>query len=440
GTPMDLFDLRSDELEEIIGYAPSGLIRWGISAICLTLLTLLAISWFVEYPELVRGEMSVTTPRPPIRLVSRINGEIESLFVAAGERVEEGAHLLLLETAADLDSILRLSEQLEVFERASSRTELAEAAEQLPGPHRFTDPKLGRIQREHSAFAKSLSDYLELLEADYYGQKIRALEAQVDKHLELRAAIQSQLGLSNEQLELAERQRVRQLQLAREGLLSEMDQEQAESDYLEMRTSIEGDVRDLASSDVIAAEYQGALLELRHRAQEEERQLELELRGRLNDLRGAIRVWKQDFLFQAPVAGTVSFLRVLDESHFVAAGEPVTAVGPDGPPAYVQMHRPQSGAGRVKVGQPAILRFDSYPSNEFGSVHGEVESISLVPSRQADSEEPVYLVSISLPEGLVTSYGRQLGFRQEMGGAAEIVTEDLRLLERLFYRLRDILR
>jgi len=41
---------------------------------------------------------------------------------------------------------------------------------------------------------------------------------------------------------------------------------------------------------------------------------------------------------------------------------------------------------------------------------------------------------------LQTSYKKQINFQQEMTGTADIITEDLRLLERLLYQFRDIFR
>jgi hypothetical protein len=43
-----------------------------------------------------------------------------------------------------------------------------------------------------------------------------------------------------------------------------------------------------------------------------------------------------------------------------------------------------------------------------------------------------------LPKGLESSYKKQIPFQQEMKGSADIVTEDLRLLERILYQFRDV--
>jgi hypothetical protein len=76
------------------------------------------------------------------------------------------------------------------------------------------------------------------------------------------------------------------------------------------------------------------------------------------------------------------------------------------------------------VGQQVNIKFAHYPYREYGMVTGIVERISLVPA------DNFYVVEVSLPEGLRTSYGKTLPFTQEMPGTAEIITEERRLLAR----------
>lgn len=47
-------------------------------------------------------------------------------------------------------------------------------------------------------------------------------------------------------------------------------------------------------------------------------------------------------------------------------------------------------------------------------------------------------MEVELPNGLKTSYNKELVFDKEMRGSAEIVTEDLRLIERVFYQFREL--
>ncbi|GAA4234440.1 hypothetical protein GCM10022291_13820 [Postechiella marina] len=47
---------------------------------------------------------------------------------------------------------------------------------------------------------------------------------------------------------------------------------------------------------------------------------------------------------------------------------------------------------------------------------------------------------MELPKVLVVFYGKTIDFKQEMRGSAEIITEDLRLIERFFYQFKEALR
>ena len=85
---------------------------------------------------------------------------------------------------------------------------------------------------------------------------------------------------------------------------------------------------------------------------------------------------------------------------------------------------PVTGSGKVERGQRVIIKFDSYPFQEFGFVEGLVESKALLPQNNT------YFVKVSLPNGLKTSFDQELTFRQQMMGKAEIITADKRFIER----------
>ena len=85
------------------------------------------------------------------------------------------------------------------------------------------------------------------------------------------------------------------------------------------------------------------------------------------------------------------------------------------------------------MGQRDNIRLANYPDREFGVLKGEIKNISLVPDKDGN-----LLIDVALPNGLKTSYNKQIAFQQEMKGSAEIVTEDLRLIERILYQFKSI--
>jgi hypothetical protein len=66
-----------------------------------------------------------------------------------------------------------------------------------------------------------------------------------------------------------------------------------------------------------------------------------------------------------------------------------------------------------------------------------VTSISLLPKKGEDDE--AYSLDMYFPDSLMTSYKKHIPLRQEMAGQIRIVTEDRRVIERIFGSLRDLL-
>lgn len=100
-----------------------------------------------------------------------------------------------------------------------------------------------------------------------------------------------------------------------------------------------------------------------------------------------------------------------------------------------KLKSPAQNSGKIKTGQIVNIRLENYPDTEFGILKGIVKSISLIPDK-----EGLYLIDVELPQILITSYNIEIDFKQEMRGTAEIVTEDLRLIERFFYQFKEVLK
>ena len=95
---------------------------------------------------------------------------------------------------------------------------------------------------------------------------------------------------------------------------------------------------------------------------------------------------------------------------------------------------PTVNSGKVRKGMRANIRLEGYPYQEFGVLQGQVSSIALVPEKEA------YLVEIALSDSLVTSYGRTIPFAQELPGTARIITEDRRILDRVFDQVLSLVK
>jgi hypothetical protein len=153
-------------------------------------------------------------------------------------------------------------------------------------------------------------------------------------------------------------------------------------------------------------------------------------------LKKAIKDWELNYVLQTGIDGQVTFTKVWVKNQTVTSGEEVFSVVPSTGKGYIgKLKAPSQNSGKIKVGQKVNVRLLNYPDREFGILKGQIQNIALVPDKDGN-----IAIDVVLPEGMKTSYKKTIPFQQEMRGSAEIITEDLRLLERILYQFRDMLK
>jgi HlyD family secretion protein len=140
--------------------------------------------------------------------------------------------------------------------------------------------------------------------------------------------------------------------------------------------------------------------------------------------------WRIKYLLISPTDGTLRFASFLQENQQLQANQVVCFVNPENAHFYAEIFIPQSNFGKIRQGQTVLLKFPSYPFQEYGSVKGKLEFISNI------STDSGYLAKVVFNNGLVTSYKKSVQFREGLTAQAEIITQDMRLLQRLYYNIR----
>src|SRR5690606_15988960 len=159
-----------------------------------------------------------------------------------------------------------------------------------------------------------------------------------------------------------------------------------------------------------------------------------------NQLKKAIKDWEYQHVLQSNMRGSDSFLNYWNTNQTVNQGDLVFTIIPhhggqasENTSFIAKLKTPAQNSGKIKIGQQVNISLESFPEQEYGVLNGEVKNISVIPDT-----EGFYLSDVQLPSKLMTSYKKQIDFKQEMRGTAEIVTEDLRLIERFFYQFRNV--
>lgn len=167
---------------------------------------------------------------------------------------------------------------------------------------------------------------------------------------------------------------------------------------------------------------------------EENEKLSGTLDESFTNLKAQLKIWENNYLLISPVSGVVSFTKYWSENQSVNKDEPVLSIIPSEQGDYIgRIYLKMQRSGKVKPGQMVNIKLSSYPYMEYGMVRGIIKTKSLVPAGDA------YVIEFELPEGLISLYGKKLEFTQNMQGTAEIITEDMRLLQKIVNPFRYLL-
>lgn len=178
--------------------------------------------------------------------------------------------------------------------------------------------------------------------------------------------------------------------------------------------------------------YQQEILRVREQFLDQETELWTQLKQASLNFEAQLHAWEENYLLKAPISGMVSFFKPISEAQFVNAGDEIMTIVPHDDQILGYAYVSSNGFGKIKSGQSVKIRLDAFPYEEYGIVEGEVSNQSSI------ARDGQYLVKIKLLQGLATSYHKQLRFSQEMAGEAFIITEKLRLIERVFYQFKHI--
>jgi HlyD family secretion protein len=208
--------------------------------------------------------------------------------------------------------------------------------------------------------------------------------------------------------------------------------EQSHAEMLVKKNQWQEIVSLIAQNNIDVGRIEEQIVDLELKQQEERSRYINTLEESYNNLKASIASWEQNYLLVAPVSGTVTFTRFWSENQNVKAGEKVLTIIPLESGSMVgRISLPMEGAGEVKIGDQVNIQFDNYPHLEYGMVEGKVSSKSKVP------EDDYYMVEVDLPAGLRTYYKRTIPFSQNMQGNAEILTDKMRMLQRVLNPLKS---
>ena len=246
--------------------------------------------------------------------------------------------------------------------------------------------------------------------------------------------LDNQKVLDSKSLEFAKNEFERNKKLYEKGVISLQEFETKEIDFLTRERNFKNlDISLSQLKQALGDAYRNSKETLINNEMENIRLFKNAVQS-LNQLKDAIKNWEQTYVLSSGIEGNVSFMGVWNAHQSVNQGDLIFSIIPTETGNYVaKVKAPIQNSGKIKLGQQVNVKLFNFPESEYGSLSGTVASMSAIPDT-----EGFYLIDVELQEQLITSYNIEIPFKTEMAGTAEIITEDLRLMERFFYQLRGI--
>ena len=423
---QDDLKIYSEEVRDVLSAPPKAIFKWGNTILLVFILLLLFLSWFIKYPDIIRAEVLITTQIPPEKLVAKTSGKIQAILIDDKKIVNENTPLAVIENAANYKDVFLLKAITDTISLSNSKFPF----------EKLQAAQFGEIENSFAMFQKEyiaseLNKQLQPYKVESSAQNFEAI--QLRERLQL---LEGQKEINKSELKLLKTDVERYEKLFKKGIISAQEIEkqrliylQAEKNYKSLLSSIsqlKSSINELnrSSKTTVINESTTSI------------NLERSVMQSFYQLKKAIKDWELNYVFRSSVKGTVSFLQIWSENQTINAGENMFSIIPSTEKGYIgKVKAVAQNSGKLQIGQKVNIRLANYPDREFGVIEGKLKTISLTPDKEGN-----LLLNIELPNGLQTSYKKQINFQQEMTGTADIITEDLRLLERLLYQFRDVFR
>ena len=380
----------------------------------------------IKYPDFVTAKVIVSTEQPTERIVARFSGALDDIYISNGDTVRVGQKLAVIRNTANINDVYYLKSIVDTLSIRSENLEFPlDTVSKL---------ELGDIESAYIGFEKNYVD-LQLMEdlnpylneLDGTRQSLVEIKSRLKNQIDQRRLLEQEYAL--EQMDFDRHQ-----QLYEKGVISQQEYESKKLELLQMDKNISAMAISISQLREAIASTDQNLKTTKINEQEDDMRLLRNLSQSLNTLKMAIRQWEHNYVLMSSTEGIVGFHEFWGENQFINAGEMVFSILPTDISVLVgKLVLPSQNAGKVVPGQKVLVKLDNFPYQQYGMLVGQVENISVSPDNEGN-----YFVYISLPEGTSTSYNQTLPFEQELLGNAEIITENLSVAERLFYKFKEL--
>lgn len=412
---------RSEMVQEIVSTKPSFIVQYGVFFFLFLILSLVIACWFIQYPDIVYANAKLTSINAPKPVIAKINGKLIKFFALEGEQTIKGNILGYIESTSNQGEVINLSARIDSFVIFLDKNNVEVFNSSLP----YNYINLGELQLNYQIFFQSYQNFKNYLSDGFYLRKKVMLNKDFALLQRMHNNLLEQKDFNTQDLALSQSTFDANQSLKNDKVISDFDYRNESSKLINKKLTLPQINSGIISNEALQNEKRKEIMELENLVAQQKGIFSQSL----NTFRSQIEDWKKKYLLVAPMNGKIALATFLQENQELKANQIICFINPENTQYFAEIYIPQTNFGKIKIGQEVLLKFPSYPFQEYGSIQGKIDFISNI---YTDSG---YLAKVILPQGLITNYKKQIQFRDGLIAHGEIITENMRLLQRFYYNI-----
>lgn len=414
--------LRSESMNQLLAHPPSWIVRSGNGLFLMVILLVIGLSWLIEYPDEITGEVTVSTSESPIELTNQLYVQLKHLSVEDGQKVTKNQVLAQFDNQADTEDI-RLAEKYLLLLSNRKKTN------QLLIPTSSIQLQLGTFQESWTNLQTLINEWNNSLTSNIANEQIATINREIHYRKQLRSIADKKIQLSESEYALIAEELQSSERLSEQHALSKQAINQERRSKTQAMQTVQSHKEQYVQNLIELNHLQEQLLQLKLEKQQQEHTLISSIEIAIAKLRNDFNNWRKNAVWTAPCTGKILFNKHLQLNKFYRTNEASIVIVPNGNTYKAIAKIENAGAGKVKMNQKAYIELIDYPKSEYGMLEGVVKKITQI------DKEGKYEVEIVMPKQLITTHQKTVPMKAQLKGRVKIITKKKRLLERIFENL-----
>lgn len=387
----------------------------------------MALIWSIygTLDKIVVAKGKIITTAPQIVMQPFETAKIVQIHVKAGDRVRKGDALVSFDPAFAQADAGSLNEKVVALVAEEERIEA-----ELDGRAYHAPRDANAAQRSQEALSSARSSQ-KALEIEAHDQKLRELDTQL-------AALDTSTEHLSRQADLAADVTKMQQTLFKKKVGSKLQLMAAEKEQIDIEKQRDQSLADRAGLEHSRAQAAAERDAFGQRWDRELQERLVSLRQEKNAAMASLEKAEKlrDFTnLSAPVDAVVLQLADRSVGSVVREAEPLITLVPLKGPMEVEADISSRDVGLVKIGDPARIKLEAYPFQEFGTLQGELVVVSAdsVSEKEGRNEVAVFRARIRLEENVGELIKRKIRLGPGLRATSEIKIGQRSIITYLVY-------